>query len=448
MGSRFKSEGVYHHEGPVDREIGGALVVVRGRMCSSIEWRLDRPSEVRYFGGMDFRTRSRTVVDEAPPSVVERLLTSRSPVVRAAGRWTVRLAPVAAVAYSVWYDALAARTGPDPLQVVVFVVTGASLWLARRHPLVPTVLALACWAWTESCSFVMVMSWVLAERRPRWWWAGILAFVLVHPVGLVPDPCAYRAGHVVLPPETAPLLGVVLPAVLGGVVGEARRVVARREARLRQEIALATARAGEAVAEERLRTSRDLHDLVARSASRTALQATALAAVTHEPATAELAGRLAATAASCVEDVHVVVDLLRTPSAPPLPLETLGEAAETARILGTSVTVRGGEVLEGLALARRAALEAALAEGVHNAVVHAPGAPVEVDLFVRGDDVVAEVVTLGPGRGDASRAGRSPRAGAGAGLAVAAERLAPSGGHLRADLHADGAHVLHVEVPR
>jgi len=217
------------------------------------------------------RSCPRPLADEATPSVVERLVASRSPVVRGTGRWVVRLAPVAAVAYSLWYDALAARSGPDLVQVVVFVVTGASLWLARRHPLVPTVLALLCWAWTESCGFVIVMSWVLAERRPRWWWLGLVAFVLVHPVGLVPDPCAYRAGHVVLPPETAPLLGVVLPAVLGGAVGEARRVVARREARLRHEIALATARATEAVAEERLRMSRDLHDLVARSASRTAL---------------------------------------------------------------------------------------------------------------------------------------------------------------------------------
>lgn len=147
-----------------------------------------------------------------------------------------------------------------------------------------------------------------------------------------------------------------------------------------------------------------------------------------------------------MEDVHVVVDLLRSPSAPPVPVETLAEAVATARSLGTAVEVCGAEVLDGLDLPRRAAVEAALAEGVHNAVVHAPGAAVEVDLFVRDGVVVAEAVTLGPG--PRARGFRDVPSRAGAGLAVAAERLAPVGGLLRTDLDADGTHRLHVEVPR
>jgi len=371
---------------------------------------------------------------EAPP---DRLVRARS--------WARLLLPVLVTAYSVAYDARSAHELPDAVQLVAFAAAGASLWAVRRAPLVPTTAGLACWALTGSCTYVMIAAWVVADRRPRGWWAALLVLLAVHPLGIVPDPCAYRAGHVTLPEATAPLLGVALPAALGTVTGEARRLVAARERRLRHEIALATALVATATIEERLRMSREMHDLVGRGLSRIALHTAAIEATTAEPRTAELAARASDAAARAVEDVRHVVGLLRgpDPSARAVPRLLRDEIAE-ARERGHVVRSSGLAALDALADPARAAVEAAGSEAVHNALKHAPGCTVEV-VVRREDDRLRLCVTSGPAPGAAPP---SPAAGRGGhGLAIATERLAAVDGTLEARATRDGGFEVVVEVP-
>jgi signal transduction histidine kinase len=86
-------------------------------------------------------------------------------------------------------------------------------------------------------------------------------------------------------------------------------------------------------------------------------------------------------------------------------------------------------------------------EGLTNARKHAPGAPVEVTVTTDGQAaLVAEVISRHTASG-AAPAMPSP-AGAGAGLAGLAERLALVGGQLEHGTTATGDFVLRATIPR
>lgn len=412
---------------------------------------------------------------DGPARWLERIVDSPDERTRRLLRTAALLLPTLTTVYSVWYDALAARQAPDALQVLAFVAGGVSLHLVRRAPAVPVVVAPLVWAVTGSCSFVMVVSVVLAARRPRGWLLVLGAFTLLHPLGLVPDPCSFRAGHVALPEETSPLLAVVLPALVGGVVGETSRLVALREDRLRLAAEVAAARAADAVAHERLRLSRDMHDLVGQNVSRMTLHANAIAARTADDETRVLATRIADAGVDLLEDVHFVVGLLRRgdrgepdpdagpgsltgavmPDPAPAPVTARPVTAragrswqdliEAAEHDGTTVRRHGAAVgpiarTAGLDAERTAVLDAVLAEALHNAVKHAPGAVVDLRGEIWPDRV--RIVVENP-VSDAA----SVLPPGGHGLAVAAERAAAVGGRLDHCV-IDGRFRLDLDVPR
>lgn len=387
--------------------------------------------------------------------------------------------PLVVTAWSTWYDALAAREAPDAGQLLAFLAGGLSLYLVRRLPVVPSVVAPLVWAATGSCSFVMVMAVVLGARRPRGWLLVLGAYTVLHPLGLVPVPCSFRAGHVALPEETAPLLGVVLPALVGGAVGEASRLVALREDRLRLAAEVAAARAADVVAHERLRLSRDMHDLVGQNVSRMTLHASAIAARSADAEARSLATRIADTGADLLEDVHFVVGLLRdgadgadratgadaadgadgadgahvaSSSGPDIGTgprarssRSWQESIDAAERDGTVVRRHGpaaGPIARtaGLDDASSAVLDAVLAEALHNATKHAPGAAVDVRGEIWPDLVRVLVENPVTDHAPALPSG-------GHGLAVAAERAASVGGRVTHGVVGERFRVT-VEVPR
>lgn len=393
--------------------------------------------------------------------------------------------PLGVTAWSTWYDALAAREAPDAGQLLAFLAGGLSLYLVRRLPVVPSVVAPLVWAATGSCSFVMVMAVVLGARRPRGWLLVLGAYTVLHPLGLVPVPCSFRAGHVALPEETAPLLGVVLPALVGGAVGEASRLVALREDRLRLAAEVAAARAADVVAHERLRLSRDMHDLVGQNVSRMTLHASAIAARSADAEARSLATRIADTGADLLEDVHFVVGLLRdgadgadgtriadgadgangadcadgadgahvaSSSGPDIGTgprarssRSWQESIDAAERDGTVVRRHGSAAgpiarTAGLDDASSAVLDAVLAEALHNATKHAPGAAVDVRGEIWPDLVRVLVENPVTEHAPALPSG-------GHGLAVAAERAASVGGRVTHGVLGERFRVT-VEVPR
>ena len=233
---------------------------------------------------------------------------------------------------------------------------------------------------------------------------------------------------------------VVLPAVAGRVV--------RRQRELTRELAHERERTAQlAVAEERARIARELHDVVAHGLSVIAIQADgAEAALDRDP---ELARRpLAAIRQSAEEslgEMRRLLGVLREDGAgsdlaPQPGLAQLPALVERARAAGVPVTLK----VEGEPRALPASLDLSafriVQEALTNVSKHATGAPASVRVVWRDDALALRVLDTGTGR--------APRANAeGHGLVGMRERVKLHGGSLQTGALPGGGFEVSAELP-
>jgi signal transduction histidine kinase len=203
-------------------------------------------------------------------------------------------------------------------------------------------------------------------------------------------------------------------------------------------------RARTAVAEERTRIARELHDEIAHAMSVIAVQADAAeGALARDPALVErplLAIR--ETARGALADMRRVLGALRTGEqaqlAPDFGLARLGSLLEQTRATGLEVDVR----IEGEPVPLPPSLDLAayrvLQEGLTNVRKHAAAGRVEVVLRYGRDAVGVEVSDDGDGAGTGGGSGR--------GLAGIRERVALLGGEFVAGPRPQGF-ALRVTLP-
>ena len=266
----------------------------------------------------------------------------------------------------------------------------------------------------------------------------------------------YSLGWLVPPPRSLWLLGVVEASVVattavGGqgdnatmasnvvvlavayLLGDAAR---RRGLAVEQLRRTRDEEARRAVAEERLRIARELHDVVAHSMSVIAVQAgTGRVVLDREPAKArEALTVIEETSRGALDEMRRLLGVLRDPSgtAPGRePAPGLADLDALAARAGMPVTVR----VEGERRALPQGLELAayriVQEALTNVARHAPGAPATV-VVTYGEGLTVEVRNA-PGRRAAA-----PPAGAGLGLLGMRERAAVYGGVVDAGPTTDG----------
>lgn len=185
---------------------------------------------------------------------------------------------------------------------------------------------------------------------------------------------------------TAGLLGafVVLPAWWATTIREHRDATEseRQRAQALEQVAELDRQA--AVAQERARLARDLHDVVAGHLSAIAIQSeAALAALSRRP---ELAGQVLtsvrANSIDALAEMRELIGLLSSNrSDGPDTAERmvdLGSLLESTRLSGNEVTVIGQ--VPPLPSAVDITAYRIVSEALHNAVVHAPGAPIRIEL--------------------------------------------------------------------
>jgi signal transduction histidine kinase len=185
-------------------------------------------------------------------------------------------------------------------------------------------------------------------------------------------------------------------------------------------------RARSAVAEERARIARELHDEVAHAMSVIAVQADAAeGALAMDPALVERPlVAIRETARGALSDMRRVLGALRNGEdvelAPEPGLERIGTLLEQARVAGLRVELR----VEGEPAPLPAAVDLAayrvLQEGLTNVRKHAGAGRVEIVVRYGRDAVGIEVVDDGDGTGDGGGTGR--------GLAGLRERVTLLGG--------------------
>jgi signal transduction histidine kinase len=248
--------------------------------------------------------------------------------------------------------------------------------------------------------------------------------------------------------EMTTLSAVVLVAA-GALAG--RRETQRRLAE--QERISEAERARRALLEERTRIARELHDVVAHHMSVIAIQAEAAPYRVSEPPE-ELARSFATirvTASEGLRELRRLVGVLRADGtdgaavdAGPQPtLDQLGELVATVKQAGMTVTVavtgRPRPLPPGVELSAYRIVQEALS----NALRHAPGSQVQVELGYRPARLDLRVVN-GPAR---SAPIPSPSPQAGHGVLGMKERAAMLGGELTAVPRPDGGFAVTAVLP-
>ena len=293
---------------------------------------------------------------------------------------------------------------------------------------------------------------------------AVVASVALQLVGVVAGAAGPAPGGRA-PAGTGALLGEVLAAGTGPAVTTAAAAavgawVALRRVHQRSELAAAAAQvehqaalARTAVAEERSRMARELHDVAAHHLSGIVVQASAAERlVDADPERAkEVIRGLREQGRATLRDMRSIVGILRASSAgagesAPVPgLAQLPALLESARASGDDVEARwsGPEVV--LPPLADVAAYRTVQEALANARRHAPGAKVVLAVSTAAERVVVDVENE-TGRTGGAGADDGP-AGDGLGLRGMRERADLVGGDLRAGPTGTGTWRVVFEVP-
>lgn len=324
-------------------------------------------------------------------------------------------------------------------------VTGVLIWFRRGAPVAVFILMiLAQYLWHrqgyEHCqtwqlaSLLIVFHTVGAEMTVRRSLAWALTGVLVFDSGAV--------DHRWLPFEEVVFLTVVFGAAyLTGLAVHAyatrARHLADHAARLERD---RERQAAEAVAQERIRIARELHDVVAHSVSMMVMQAGVLRR-TGDGNDEMLLG-IERMGREAVDELRVMLGALRMPLDEAIPqpgLDLLPGTVSTLVSSGLRITLTvGGEPVRlapGLDLsAYRIAQEA-----LTNAVKHASDSEIQITVSYRADSVELEILDGGGGAPSELSTGN--------GLVGMRERAALFGGTFEAGPRPEGGFRVRASLP-
>ena len=333
-----------------------------------------------------------------------------------------------------------ATAQPDLLAGAFLLVACAALYWRRTQPVAAaisvavavTVFGVSQHPATEPILPLMVIAYSLAAYRERSFAQamGIVAVLAAAAVSQA-DP---NANWVELASNAFFSVGV--PVVVGRIVWNRRR-------RIERERDLA---ARDAVALERARIARELHDVVAHSLSVMVVQAGAARAILRrDPDGAESALRsIEGAGRTGLAEMRRLLsaDGEAAPALAPQPgLDQLGELLARMRATGLDVEL----VVEGDARAVDASIDLSayriVQEGLTNTMRHA-GEGAHARVLLRYDDDAIEVEVTDDGRGP------SPGTdGSGRGLLGMRERVAFLGGEIRTVARPGGGFVVHARIP-
>ncbi|PPK65631.1 histidine kinase [Actinokineospora auranticolor] len=375
---------------------------------------------------------------------------------RATSRSTAlhRLRVLAVLGYGLWaaFVSMAAGSAPRGTLVVnglltlvpCLLATRSSLWAWRAlvvgivvTPLLPSTLV-GFWGWPWPPGLAMVAALVFALVGANNDQLAVACAGLFSAAAVIPFPTDWRDA------AFAVVLGAI-PFFLGNAVRQ-RRVAERARAADRERGLAEEARA--ALVAARTGIARELHDVVAHHMSVLAVRADS--ARYRFPGLDDDARRefadLAGTAREGLTELRRLLGVLRSDDhdtllVPQPGLTAIGDLVDRVRTAGTScdLDVRGdlAAVPTGVALSVCRIAQEALS----NAIRHAPGAPVTVEL-VTEPGAVRLVVDNGPGDGSGPR-----QDGAGHGLVGMRERAAVLAADLEARPRPDGGFRVALTVP-
>lgn len=237
---------------------------------------------------------------------------------------------------------------------------------------------------------------------------------------------------------------LLVPVWWGANVRQQSDIAASERANAEQLATIAALDRRAAVAAERARMARDLHDVVAGHLSAIAIQSEAALSMADDPKTAQtVLVAVRENSVRALEEMRAMIGLLRSESAEdevtaPARLAELARLVESARAAGMTVTV-DSTVDEELPTAVDLTAYRIAQESLTNAVKHAPGGRVTVRLRVADSTLTVEIGNELLGAPTQSDSG-------GHGLLSMRERAHAVGGTLRAG-PSGPRWLVHAELP-
>ena len=346
----------------------------------------------------------------------------------------------------------------DALGLVLIATTSLPNLARRRAPMSAMVLCCAaslCYAalgyYPGSSGFGPELAWygLAASRPPKRAWPGAIMLAALWAYSDIAGramkwPAALAVGTAVT---------IVLWVFAGGwrLLGIRNRQLADLTEQLRHEQDF---RARQAVARERVRIARELHDVVAHHMSVISVQAgLARYVLTSEPDTADRAlHAIADTSTEGLHELRRMLTLLRVDSdsvdpnpanGSPPGMRDLVPLLERVRRAGLPVesTVSGTarDLPPGLELCAYRVVQ----ESLTNVLKHAHGAVAHVEVAYAAESLTVRVRNDGPAAAPAAHSGSS----GGNGLAGMRERAALYNGSLQAASRPDGGFEVELRLP-
>jgi signal transduction histidine kinase len=365
---------------------------------------------------------------------------------------------------SIWFEVLIAVLGglsvsavswtPGPAQVsastAATVSVGVSLlllFLRRRAQLVPFLAAAALGAVAPAVGGAVPLSAYAVGRYSDRWpvrvVAGVVGSIAVSQFWTEPS-----VGEVV-----GGVAGVAFVVLLPGAIGAWVRARADLMTALTGRAERAEAErellAREAIATERARIAREMHDAVGHRVSLMVLQAGAIEmAAADRDRVEQLACQVQVAGRQALDELRQAVGVLRAgeddgaPLTPQPGLDDLERLVKECRAVGMTVelTRPDADAAPVEPAVSRAAYRI-VQEALTNAGKHAPGAPVAVTVSREPDHLLVRIVNGAP----AGPAG--PTTGGGYGLVGLSERVRTLDGRLRTEPRLDGGFLVEAVLP-
>jgi signal transduction histidine kinase len=255
--------------------------------------------------------------------------------------------------------------------------------------------------------------------------------------------------HELLGRGTIVLAFVAVPLLFGLWMAQRQQLVTSLRERAEQAERERDLRSAHAVAEERTRIARELHDVVAHRISQIAVLTGAFE-VTANGNAARVAESIRSTSTSALEEMRELLGVLRrgaevAPLHPAPTLNGVGELVDDASAAGQTVRVDQPDELPSVTGSVGRAVYRLVQESLTNAAKHAPGAEVEVTLH---DSERELTVSVGNTTGVPAALRATPMVESGFGLAGMRERVELAGGRLAAGPRPDGGFMVTASFPK
>ena len=325
----------------------------------------------------------------------------------------------------------------------------------RTHPRQITVLIALAWMvdrWLENEPSAAGFGYVIAlhavgaylppEKSKRFGAAAVLAVIGWTVVGV------FYSDLVGLDALASTAAASILPLVIGREVYQRRQRILALEERAERAEREQEEQARKAVADERERIARELHDVIAHEITVMALQAEGARRIATDvdPRIVEALDVIARSGRSTITEMQSMVSLLRSSDADDLtPQPTLASLSGLVASIdeaGLPVTVEVNGTKPSLSAMEELTAYRIIQESLTNSLRYAgPGAAAKVVLDYDASGVRISVID--DGRGAAANGGH----GGGHGIAGMSERVALHNGQLRAGPRTGGGYEVVATLP-